>query len=208
MILKFFFRIIKLVIVKKKWRYKNKNNYTSAANVFDIRNVHVGKMSYGPIEVHQWNANNEALIIGNYVSIAEGTKFILGGNHNISTFSTYPFKAIIMKQGNEAWSKGKIVVNDDVWIGMDAIILSGVTIGKGAVIGARSVVTKNVPPYAIVAGNPARIVKYRFNQDIIDKIINIDFDKIDYEFVENNIGNLYEPLDNEIIYNILRDIKD
>lgn len=171
-------------------------------NIFPIDCVQVGKMTYGPLEVHTWGASNEKLEIGHYCSIAEGVKFILGGNHYYHTFSTYPFKVMVMKEEKEAWSKGPIVIGNDVWIGMDSMILSGVTIGQGAVIAAGSVVTKDVPPYAIVGGNPAKVIKYRFEPQIIDRLLKIEFSNINDRFVQENIAQLYESLNIEIITNI------
>lgn len=109
---------------------------------------------------------------------------------------------MVMKEEKEAWSKGPIVIGNDVWIGMDSMILSGVTIGQGAVIAAGSVVTKDVPPYAIVGGNPAKVIKYRFEPQIIDRLLKIEFSNINDRFVQENIAQLYESLNIEIITNI------
>ncbi|RDI90821.1 hypothetical protein Ob7_07110 [Thermosipho africanus Ob7] len=197
---------IKLYSFKKKWREKNKHNETNPVNLFPIDIVKVGYYSYGPLEVYSWGAKNERLEIGNFVSIASGVKFILGGNHTIDTFSTYPFKVKFLGEKTEAWSKGPIIVEDDVWIGMDSMILSGVKIGKGAIIAARSVVVKDVPPYAIVAGNPAKIVKYRFKDEIIQKLLNVDLLKLlDKSFVENNVDLLYKNLDFELLMKLIGD---
>ncbi|MBP2032211.1 acetyltransferase-like isoleucine patch superfamily enzyme [Clostridium algifaecis] len=195
--LKYYF---KLYFFKKKFRAMNKHNFINASNIFPIKSVKIGKMSYGPIIVEAWKSKNEGLEIGNFVSIASNVRFILGGNHNYRYFSTYPFKVMALKENTiEAYSKGKIVVKDDVWIGMNSIILSNVTIGQGAIIGAGSVVTKDVPPYAIVCGNPAKVVKYRFNKDTIDKMLKLDFSKIDIKFIKNNIDYLYSSADDNII---------
>lgn len=197
---------ISLIILKKIWKDKNKHNYTIIKNIFDIEKVSVGKMSYGPLEVYDWGSDNEKLSIGNYVSIASGVKFILGGNHYYNTFSTYPFKVMCLGEEREAYSNGPIVINDDVWIATDSIILSGVNVGKGAVIAAGSVVVKDVPPYSIVGGNPAKVIKYRFDKKIIDKLVNIDFNKIDNSFIYKNIENLYKDLNENSIELILREI--
>ena len=105
----------------------------------------------------------------------------------------------------EALTKGKIIVKDDVWIGMSVLILSGITIGQGAVIAAGSVVTKDVPPYAIVGGNPAKILKYRFSSEIIEKVKNVDLSKIK---LKKNKGNLYEKLTEKNIKNLLEEINE
>ena len=88
--------------------------------------------------------------------------------------------------GNDATSKGDIVLEDDVWIGCNAVILSGVHIGQGAVVAAGAVVTKDIPAYAVVAGNPAHIIKYRFDKEYIDELLKIDFSKIDKNIVKYN----------------------
>lgn len=196
-------RLVDLYLFKRKWKKKNYNNETSVKTVFPIDIVKVGKNTYGPLEVFFWGADNEKLTIGSYVSIASGVKFLLGGNHRHDTFSTFPFKVKCLGYPVEAWSKGEIIIEDDVWIGMDSIIMSGVTIGKGSVVAAGSVVTKNVPPYTVVGGNPARIIKYRFESDLREKLMDFDYEKMDEDFIRSHEHMLYEPLNNEILEEIL-----
>ena len=105
--------------------------------------------------------------------------------------STYGICSAYDRNKNEAVSKGDIILDDDVWIGYRAIILSGVHIGQGAIIAAGAVVTKDVPPYAIVAGVPARIVKYRFSEDIIKDLEKIDFSLMTKDIIEKHIDELY-----------------
>jgi len=130
--------------------------------------------------------------------------FILGGNHNIETFSTYPFKVMFRGDKQEAWSKGPIIVEDDVWIGARSLILSGVTIGKGAIVAAGSVITKNVPPYSIVGGNPAKIIRFRFEDNIIKELLEIDYSKIDRKFVLDNIDHLYNKKSLKVVIDQLK----
>lgn len=189
---------IKEIIFKIKWRRLNKHNFTTAVNIFPINKVRVGKMTYGPLNIYSWDNEDEGIIIGNFVSIASGVKFLLGGNHRTDTVSTYPFKVKILGEKTEATTKGKIIIEDDVWIGMDAMILSGVTIGKGAVVAARSVITRDVPPYSIVAGNPAKVIRYRFDKNLIKKLEDIDMEKLDAKFIKENIDYLYKTLDENI----------
>ncbi|MBM6929940.1 CatB-related O-acetyltransferase [[Clostridium] spiroforme] len=101
------------------------------------------------------------------------------------------------EDGTSAISKGSITVSDDVWIGTRAIILSGVNIGQGAIIAAGSVVTKDVPAYAVVAGIPARIIKYRFSNEMINLLLKFDFSKLDKDFIIKHKEQLQLPLKNE-----------
>lgn len=168
-----------LYLFKKKWKRKNKHNQITPVNKFPLEKVKVGNYSYGPIDVRSWGSSEEGLEIGNFVSIGSGVKFILGGNHEMNTITTYPFKVKFLKEEEEAWSKGLIIIKDDVWIGTDAIILSGVTISQGAIVAAGSVITKDVPPYAVVGGNPAKIIKFRFSEEIIEEMKNINWNNLD-----------------------------
>ena len=194
---------INFILLKKRWRDRNKHNYTSIVKNFDIEKVSVGDMSYGPLEVYGWGSHNEKLNIGSYVSIASGVKFILGGNHYYNTISTYPFKVMCLGEEREAYSNGPITIGDDVWIATDAIIMSGVNIGKGAVVAAGSVVVKDVPPYSIVGGNPAKVIKYRFEKSIINQLLELDYKKISKDLIKDNIDKLYNPLDEEILKDII-----
>lgn len=186
---------MKLNKFRKKWRYINKNNETIPMNIFDSKLVSVGKYSYGELNVISFNKNSK-LKIGSLCSIAQNVKFILDADHRIDTISTFPFKVKIFKEIKyEAISKGDIIIEDDVWIGYGAMILSGVKIGQGAVIAAGAIVTRDVPPYAIVGGIPARILKYRFSQDIIKILLNIDYDKFDKAIIFSNKNLLEKKID-------------
>lgn len=131
--------------------------------------------------LYHYPINNDRLSIGKFCSIACGAKFIFtSANHTMGSLSTYPFPLFFEEWGfpieevTTAWdNKGDIVVGNDVWIGYEAIILSGVTIGDGAIIGARAVVTKDVEPYTIVGGIPAKPIKKRFDADTINKLESI-----------------------------------
>lgn len=198
-IIKDIIKQIKLNKFRKKWRYNNKNNETIPMNIFDDNLVTVGKYSYGELNVISFNKNSK-LKIGNLCSIAQNVKFILDADHRTETISTFPFKVKILKEVEyEATSKGDIVIEDDVWIGYGAMILSGVKIGQGAVVAAGAIVTKNVPPYAIVGGVPARVLKYRFFKEQIDKLLHIDYGRIDKNFIIKNKDLLNKNL-NEIFY--------
>lgn len=180
--------------IKKVWRLKNKHNHTELNKRCDINKITVGNYSYGPIEAYTWGNSLEELHIGSLVSIAPGVKFLLGGEHHLDRLLTYPIEEKFMGHENTAISKGAIEIGDDVWIGASAIIMSGVSVGQGAVIGAGAVVTKSIPPYAIVVGNPAKIVKFRFDEEIIDKLMTVDFSKITVEELERNQMHLKEKI--------------
>ncbi len=131
--------------------------------------------------LYHYPVNQDKLIIGKFCSIACGARFIFNSaNHSLSSLSTYPFP-IFFEEWNldgkdikNAWdNKGDIVIGNDVWIGYEAVILAGVTIGDGAVIGTRAVVTKDVPPYTIVGGVPAKPIRKRFAQEAIDALLKM-----------------------------------
>ena len=112
-----------------------------------------------------------------------------------------------MGEKNEATSKGNIIIEDDVWIGYGATILSGVRIGRGAVVAAGTIVHSDIPPYAIVAGIPAKIVKFRFEKSIIKELMLMDFEKLNRDQIRKNIDSLYydikSPISAREIVNIL-----
>lgn len=108
-----------------------------------------------------------------------------------------------MFKESEAITKGPIIVEDDVWIGNNAIILSGITIGKGAIVAAGSVVTKNVEPYSIVGGNPAQLIKYRFSEEVIRQLLNVDLSKIDMQFILENEELLYKTINEDNLKELL-----
>ena len=165
-----------------KWRRNNRHNKTKLHSNIDMKLINVGNYSYGPLNILSDNPVAK-LRIGSFCSIGPETLFVLNSEHNIKRFTSYPIYSMILNKGSEAESKGDIIVEDDVWIGTRATIMSGVHIGKGAVIAACAVVTKDVPPYAIVGGVPAHIIKYRFSEEIITKLCSIDFSQMDEKFI-------------------------
>lgn len=128
--------------------------------------------------LYHYPVNGDRLKIGKFCSIACGAKFLFtSANHALRSLSTYPFPIFFEEWGldakdiRQAWDKrGDIVIGNDVWIGFEAVILSGVTVGDGAIIGSRAVVTKDVPPYTIVGGVPARPIRRRFEDAVIEKL--------------------------------------
>jgi acetyltransferase-like isoleucine patch superfamily enzyme len=125
--------------------------------------------------------------IGNFCSIAKDVTFNTEVNHNYKTVSTYPFYEKWGIGKDNYYYKDKITIGNDVWIGMGATIMSGVKIGDGAVIAAHSVVTKDVEPYAIMGGNPAKIIKYRFDKKTINKLLKIKWWDFDDDKIKENI---------------------
>ena len=137
--------------------------------------------------------NNDQLIIGNFCMIASDVKFIMNGaNHLTDTISSYPFSIFgngwqeAMK-GKEYPNKGNIVVGNDVWIGYNATIMAGVTIGDGAIIAANATVVKNVEPYTIVGGNPAKIIRKRFSETHIKLLLEIQWWNWSIEKITENV---------------------
>lgn len=142
--------------------------------------VIVGAYTYGRPKV-RFAVSGSNLSIGRYGSIADGVEIMLGGNHRTEWVTTYPFPALprlwpesVGLDGSHV-SRGDTVIGHDVWLGSQSLILSGVTIGHGAVVAARAVVTKDVPPYAIVAGNPARVVRYRMSEEHIAALLRSEW---------------------------------
>ena len=177
-----------------EWRKKNGHNQTTAQNIFPIHLVKIGKFTYGPIIIYSWSTENEKLEIGDFCSIASGVKFILGGNHHMDNLSTFPFKYYFLGKQKEAYSDGPIILENDVWVGTDVTILSGITVGQGCVIAAGSVVTKNSPPYSVIGGVPAKIIRMRFTQEKIDLLKKINFQDLTSEMILDDITKLYTKI--------------
>lgn len=166
------------------------NQIVYLKNVIDKPNIEIGDFTIyndfvnDPCDfaknnvLYHYPINGDKLKIGKFCSIACGAKFLFtSGNHTLGSLSTYTFPIFFTEWGldvkdiTDAWdNKGDIVVGNDVWIGYEAVIMSGVTIGDGAVIGTRAVVTKDVPPYTIVGGVPAKPIKKRFDDDEIERL--------------------------------------
>jgi virginiamycin A acetyltransferase len=133
----------------------------------------------------------DKLIIGKFCAIAQGAQFIMNGaNHPLRGFSTYPWSSFAGWQENAPveWpNKGDIILGNDVWIGREAVIMPGVTIGHGAIIGTRAVVAKDVPPYTVVVGNPGKVVKTRFDDATIAALLDIAWWDWPYDRIAKHI---------------------
>lgn len=195
---------IKQNAFQRKWIKRNQHNQTLPVNVFPLNNVEVGNGTYGELHVVDFG-DKLKLKIGNYVSISENVYFMLDVQHYTNHLSTYPFKVKVLELCQyEAFGKGDIIVGDDAWIGFGSIIMPGVRIGQGAVIAAGSIVTKDVPAYSIVGGTPAKLIKKRFTDDVIQKLEKIDFSKLSKEKIMDLSEALYEEVDSSNIDRLIK----
>lgn len=188
---------IKFKFFQKKYRKLNSHNDTMIMNYCDLSKIIIGKKTYGEINITDFSPLDTKLRIGAYCSIAPGVKFLLGGEHQINSISTFPFKVKCFGYQREAGSKGDIVLGDDVWIGTNAIICSGVRLGQGCIVAAGAVVTKDVEPYAIVGGNPAKLIKFRFDEECRNKLCNSDLVKLFDSFERSDISDIYMCYSND-----------
>lgn len=165
--------------------YTMYNDFVNDPREFEKNNV-----------LYHYPINGDKLIIGKFCSIACGAKFMLtSANHKMSSLSTYPFPIFYEEWGldakdiRNAWdNKGDIVIGNDVWIGYEAVIMAGVTIGDGAIIGTRAVVTKDVPPYTIVGGVPAKPIRKRFDDETIERLIKLRWWDWEHEKIAQSIA--------------------
>ncbi len=196
----------------KSWRKTNSHNETSVGTyMFPPGVVSVGRATYGLLNVQSLYATpDEKLIIGNFVSIASDSLFLLGTNHQTETITTYPLHSKFLERTPlDALSRGPVIVEDEAWIGSNAIVMSGVSIGKGAIVAAGAIVTKSVPPYAIVGGNPARLIRYKFPEDVIKELMTLWLKDIPEEWFKTNMSLMYEKIKSvEDVRQVKRMIKE
>jgi len=173
--------------LRKLFRKEKPSFYTSlnpAYKEFDI-----GEWTYGRPKILSWS-DGATLKIGKFCSIADKVVIMLGGEHRVDWVTTYPFNILFEEAsqitGHPA-TKGDVIIDNDVWIGRNVLILSGVHIGSGAVIAARSVITKDVDPYTIVGGNPAHPIRKRFSEDLIGKLLEIQWWNWPIDRIKKNI---------------------
>lgn len=158
---------------------------------------------------HYPECNNDRLIIGKFCSIACGAKFMFNAaNHTLDGLATYPFPIFFEEWGlsadvsdiASAWdNKGDIVVGNDVWIGYKAVIMSGVTIGDGAIVATGAVVTKDVPPYTIVGGIPAKPIRRRFDDDTVKRLLDLRWWDFPEDKIRRNVGALMHGNPDDIV---------
>jgi acetyltransferase-like isoleucine patch superfamily enzyme len=146
------------------------------------------------IEVFQWN-EGAVCKIGKFCSIADRVKVFLGGDHKVNWTSTFPHRS-------QTGTKGDIVIGNDVWLSHGVTIMSGVKIGDGAIVAANSHVVKNVEPYTIVGGNPARYIKHRFNGQIIDLLLELKW----WDLPDQSINEMHDFLCDEPNYEKLLEL--
>lgn len=163
-------------IRRQIWKLRNPGLRPPPALVrYEYPQYNIGVGTYSSqLQVHEYDSGR-SLTIGNYCSIAAEVQIMLGGDHRFDFVSMYPFNQFLpeYKHINTSRSKGDVVIGSDVWIGRGAMIMPGVTIGHGAVIAARSLVTRDVAPYAIVGGSPAKQIKLRFSEEQIAALLAI-----------------------------------
>ncbi len=173
-------------------------NFVKASNIIVGDYTYFDDFRYGPDQFEEYNVlynydfSKVKLIIGKFCAIAAEAKFIMSGDHKLDAISTFPFP--IFQQGWEnAYDikdlpvKGDIVIGNDVWIGFDSLIKNGVSVGDGAIIAARAVVVKDVPAYSIVAGNPAKVVKLRFDEKTIERLLAVAWWHWDIEKINKHL---------------------
>lgn len=206
-------RIKSLYLAKKKrsiflrsFHEKNKHNSIVPKTIFPLNVVTIGSYSYGELDLISYDHSNRKckLEIGNFVSISSNVKFFLYEHHQIKTFTTFPLKSVLfgVPSDEDANAKGSIIVEDEVWIGNSVCIHSGVRIGKGAIVASGAIVTKDIPPYAIVGGVPAQIIKYRFNENNIVRLIKMNLVELAPEVIKENIDIFYSDLNESVIHEI------
>lgn len=159
-------------------------NFVKASNILVGDYTYFDDRRHGPEKFEEYNVlynydfSKVKLVLGKFCAIAAETRFIMTGDHKLDAITTFPFP-IFGHGWEKAFNvsdlpvKGDIIVGHDVWFGYDSLVMNGVTIGNGAIIAARAVVTKDVPAYSIVAGNPAKVVKMRFDDKTIERLQQI-----------------------------------
>ena len=195
----------------------NEINSILEIRYFSVGNseITVGRFSYGieNISVMQWG-EGACLKIGSFCSISTNVKVFLGGNHRIDWITTFPFGHIFVDelgggdiQGHPS-TNGDVVIGNDVWLGHGVTIMSGVSIGDGAVVAANSHVVNNVPPYCIVGGNPAKEIKYRFNLEIRQLLLELSWWDLPLEVIKSITSDLSQEPNIEILQDMIKKFRN
>lgn len=180
-----FKNILKKYLVKLILKLPEQINYAPIKSIKDYNRkvgslITVGEGTYGAVHIikHSWNLETR-VHIGKYCSIADNLHVFLGGNHNMNSVTTFPFSSdsspdnLFGTKGMQPISNGDIEIGNDVWIGSHVSIMSGVKLGSGSVVAAFSHVVKDVLPYEVVGGNPAKHIKFRFSNEVISQLLEI-----------------------------------
>ena len=193
----------------KNWRNPNNQTQLHLSGPAARHGWSIGEFSYGWPKV-RFPESGRTLRIGRYCSFADRVEILLGGNHRVDWVTTYPFSAL-----RPLWptaprtlayhgSRGDVTIGNDVWVGSGAMILSGVTVGDGAVVAAHAVVAKDVPPYAIVGGNPAGLIRYRFDEATIRDLLEVAW----WDLPPDTVADLIPLLQSERIDALIARVRE
>lgn len=183
-------------------KFFNTSVKISSGTIIGRSLISIGRFTYGheSISIEQWG-EGAPLSIGAFCSIASDVKIFLGGNHRVDWITTFPFGHIHepVLGGRDIVghpsTNGGVSIGSDVWIGQGVTIMSGLAIGDGAVIAANSTIVKNVPPYSIVGGNPAKLIKFRFEKQIIELLMELRWWDLDLGVIKELMYDLSQPPD-------------
>jgi len=188
-----------------------KTRYFSTGN----SKITVGRFSYGieNVSVMQWG-EGACLTIGSFCSISTNVKVFLGGNHRIDWITTFPFGNVFIDElggkdilGHPA-TNGDVVIGNDVWLAHGVTIMSGVSIGDGAVVAANAHVVNNVPPYCIVGGNPAKEIRYRFNLEIRQLLLELSWWDLPLQVIKSITSDLSQEPNTEILEDMIKKFRN
>ncbi|WP_210487554.1 CatB-related O-acetyltransferase [Microvirga antarctica] len=192
----------------KNWRNPDNQTDVHLSRLAARHGFDIGAFSYGRPKV-RFAESGRKLTIGRYCSIADKVEILLGGNHRVDWATTYPFSALrslwpsAPETNDYHGSRGDVTIGNDVWLGSGATILSGVTVGHGAVVAAHALVTKDVPPYAIVGGNPAKLIRYRFDEATIAALLEARW----WDLPRERIATLIHLLQSDRIRELIAAVK-
>ena len=195
--------MIKKIIINIFYRVQKASYEASVKAMMKNGQLKVGNHTYGinNLMITSYKGSNANVVIGKYCSLAPNISIITGGIHPTNWISTYPFRIKWDMNGKfedgMPYSKGDVIIGNDVWIGTGVTILSGIKIGHGSVIAAGSIVVKDVAPYAIIGGNPAKLIRFRFNEFDIERLLVTNWWDWNEEKVKENVSLINsESVDN------------